>query len=388
LCRVCLESNIDFGRAWLAREGQKSVLPAVAKTEKMKFQHQHCSFSCLWIVYTVVYSYSPSSVVVQCLSQQLMVLGAGQVGQAVLDATQSKFDVQIGVVRTTPTPSPVVLQANDDDNADSNMLGGRVKTTTTMFLHWDRDMNAILDHAKTCTHLLVTLPPNVRSEQCAAIAANLSSKQLSWLGVVSTTGVYGNHNGEWVTEGSECKGNENYLDHETAWADRFRHGPLTIFRCAGIYGPQASALHTVFRNGINNNEEDLEGYPTSRIHLDDIVSAITASMMMIVKVDDDQGCYSRHSCYNLSDDEPAPRSTVLLYASQLLESIGVSIPLHRPPTTTTTGRSGRAQRRQTDNKRVCNRLLKKTLVSKLKYPTYREGLSAILNDKSCPWWWQ
>jgi hypothetical protein len=329
------------------------------------------------VIGMMIVLHSPSSVV-QCLSQ-LMVLGVGRVGRAVLDATHSRFDQGIGVVRST-TP---IMDASDDD---SNIT----------FLNWQSDMDAILDRAKECTHLLVTLPPDVQGENCNAIAKCLSdnnAKSPTWAGIISTTGVYGNHNGEWVTELSECRGRKNYLEHENIWTERSFLGNnycrFHIFRCAGIYGPNASALHTVYRDGFTSNNNDdnerQEDFPTSRIHLDDIVSAISASMD---KVDDeDVSAATCCCCYNLSDDEPTNRSTVLSHAAELLVSIGVVLPDNNngdQPKITTTG--VRAQRRKTDNKRVGNSLLKEKLLPTLQYPTYREGLAAILHDHSCPWW--
>lgn len=269
----------------------------------------------------------------------LMVLGVGRVGRAVLDHVDDQFDSVCGVVRTNTAPR---------------------------FLHWETEFDRILDNTKQCTHLLVTLPPDVQMERCDAIARHLPS--YAWVGVISTTGVYGNHDGAWVTEESECRGRKDYMEHEATWLGR-TNNTANIFRCAGIYGPQASALHTVFRNGKETS--GLEEFPTNRIHLDDIVKAVTTSMR-----------YNQTSCcYNLSDDEPTNRSTVLLYAAGLLESIGVNVTLQRHPTVSTGARKMRR-----DHKKVCNHRLKAHLVSSLKYPSYREGLVAILQDESCPWW--
>lgn len=328
---------------------------------------------CIAIVISTTMVYVPT---VQCLAQ-LMVLGAGRVGRAVMDsaARSSTFDRSYGVVRTTTPPALDSPALDSCSGNDSNMK----------FLNWDSDMKEIVQKAKECTHLLVTLPPAVQVENGAAIAGVLSAG--TWIGVVSTTGVYGNQNGAWVTERSECHGRKSYLEHEQVWAERstLRHCRLCVFRCAGIYGPTASALHTVFRDGINREDSDRQDFPTSRIHVDDIVSSISASMAL-VSDGDDECTASGWCCYNLSDDEPAPRSIVLAYAAELLESIGVILPDNGDKPKTNGG--SRVQRRKTDNKRVSNSLMKEKLLSTLKYPTYRSGLSAILTDKTCPWWQQ
>jgi hypothetical protein len=331
---------------------------------------------CWWCFAIVIGTTMVNVPTVQCLAQ-LMVLGAGRVGRVVMDsaARSSTFDRCYGVVRTTTPTAPDSQAIHSCSGNDSNMK----------FLNWDSDMKEIVDRTKECTHLLVTLPPAVQVENCAAIAGLLSAG--TWIGVVSTTGVYGNHNGAWVTERSECRGRKNYLEHEQVWAERstLRHCRLNVFRCAGIYGPTASALHTIFRDGISKEDSERPDFPISRIHVDDIVSAISASMAL-VSDGDDEGTASGWCCYNLSDDEPAPRSIVLAHAAELLESIGVILPDNGDEPKTNGG--SRVQRRKTDNKRVSNRLMKEKLLSMLTYPTYRSGLSAILTDKSCPWWQQ
>ena len=71
------------------------------------------------------------------------------------------------------------------------------------------------------------------------IAANAT--RLEWVGYLSTTAVYGNHNGGWVTEDSPLtpatERGKSRVAAEAEWAAIYGL-PLHIFRLAGIYGPE------------------------------------------------------------------------------------------------------------------------------------------------------
>ena len=269
------------------------------------------------------------------------------------------------------------------------------------------DVEYLAELSQTCTHLLVTVPPSSTSKLEADSSVFLDSvfdavtealPTSSWVGVLSTTGVYGNHDGSWVTEESECKSSTGtaarYVEYEQAWKDRARKNSvrLTIFRCSGIYGPTRSALHTVYRSGVaapsiesNYTPDDI----TNRIHVSDLAAAVIASMMMMEGEwssankrlpTEDNKC----SIYNLSDDLPASRFEVMAYAKELFRSVHVTV----PAASKVMASGGRAQRRSTDKKRVSNDKMKKYLFrnTAMTYPTYKEGLGSILHDRTNPWW--
>jgi hypothetical protein len=72
------------------------------------------------------------------------------------------------------------------------------------------------------------------------------------------------------------------------------------------------------------------------------------------------------------------------YAAELLKSIGVDISIVE--TADSPQSSARSKRRGTDIKQVSNQRMKRELITELVYPTYREGLNAIFEDRSSPWW--
>ena len=269
-----------------------------------------------------------------------------------------------------------------------------------------------------CTHALITIPPIISrsnpgsTEKIERVPSyvdpildhpkyNQAIQNVSWVGYVSTTGVYGDHDGDWVNEKSECRPNglkaQCYCDVEKRWKRLLENvalgNELRIFRCAGIYGEQFSALHTVLKKGFS--EVNIEAAKktvlkdnaprfTSRIHLEDIARAITSSMLLReVKRNIPLAESSNLEVYNLADDDPAQRQIVMNFARSLLADAGMLTNGTNKANAAALSTSGeRMKRRSIDRKRVCNNKLKKVLLLScggLKFPTYREGLVSILH---------
>ena len=203
----------------------------------------------------------------------------------------------------------------------------------------------------------------------------------SKLAFVSTTGVYGNHNGQWVNEDSEpkCKITTkafSYLTIEKQWNNTFAGtaiGCCCIFRCSALYGKEFSALHTVKKNGFSNNNDESESITplTSRVHLDDVGRAIVAYMIE----DKNDG---NSEVVNLSDDMPAARNNVMKFAFDLLQQQGILV--SNKVSNPKQDKSERSIRRGKESKRVSNKNMKELLkpYGGLKYPSYNEGLKNIL----------
>jgi nucleoside-diphosphate-sugar epimerase len=217
---------------------------------------------------------------------------------------------------------------------------------------------------------LVSTPPTENG--CPALntikaAASNTKLGVKWLAYLSTNGVYGNHDGAWVDETSELRATSVRATRraaaENAWrafADQFDL-PLIIFRLPGIYGPGRSAIDSIREGKAKRIYK--KGQVFSRMHVDDIASALAASM-------ERPGAYD---LYNLADNEPAPPQDVVEYACQLL---GVE----PPPLVSIedANLSDMAKSFYADSKRVSNKRMKETLGVTLQYPSYREGLKAIL----------
>ena len=220
------------------------------------------------------------------------------------------------------------------------------------------------------THLLISTPPDDEGDPTFVAHAQdiLKLKSLQWVGYLSTTGVYGDRQGEWVDETSESrpssKRGSRRKKAEDQWLSLFQaHGlPVHIFRLAGIYGPGRSALDSI-RAGMARRISK-PGHVFSRIHVEDIVRVLMASMA------------TPHpgSVYNVCDDEAAPSHEVIAYACEILgRPVPELIPFEQanlPPM---------AASFYNDNKRVRNNRIKEDLGVELKYKTYREGLQGCLD---------
>ncbi|MGR4866201.1 SDR family oxidoreductase [Caulobacter sp. LARHSG274] len=235
----------------------------------------------------------------------------------------------------------------------------------------DADDRAAMTAALTGVNaVLVTAPPT--AEGCPGLEAVIPALAAAeafpdWIGYLSTTGVYGDFDGRWVFESSPLKAQSvegaRRVGAERDWRQVGRGMGLTVttFRLPGIYGPGRSALDRL-RAGEGRRIVK-PGQVFSRIHLDDIVAGLLASL--------DRP--RAGGVYNLCDDEPAPPQDVMEYAARLL---GVAVPPDLP--FNELGLSPATRRFYAENKRVSNALAKAELGWRPKYPTYREGLAAIL----------
>jgi nucleoside-diphosphate-sugar epimerase len=219
------------------------------------------------------------------------------------------------------------------------------------------------------THVVDSIPPDGLGDPVLDLhGADLALlPRLEWVGYLSTTGVYGDHDGAWVDETSETRPSSDRskrrLAAENCWLSwgRQSHVPVQIFRLAGIYGPGRNALERV-RSG-KAVRVIKPGHSVGRIHVDDIVAVLRAAMANP----------STGPIFNVADDEPAAQSDVLAYAADLL---GVE-----PPPAVPFGEaelSAMARSFYADRRRVSNQRLKSELGIRLLYPTYREGLRALL----------
>ena len=119
--------------------------------------------------------------------------------------------------------------------------------------------------------------------------------------------------------------------------------------------------------------------PTSRIHAEDVAQAILSAMTH----DEDDGDTVRR--WNLADDNPAPRSEVMRHGVDLLRRANLLPKKSSKPSSAMT-RSERDNRRKKESKRVSNKRMRESLLPNgLLYPTYREGLKAVLDTNKDTW---
>ena len=213
------------------------------------------------------------------------------------------------------------------------------------------------------THLLSSVPPTADGDPIlqAHGGAITAASQLQWIGYLSTTGVYGDHQGAWVDETTPCHPtsprSQWRLVAEQAW--QALPLPAHIFRLAGIYGPGRNVIEELIRGTARRI--DKPGHVFNRIHVEDIAQALLASMAQP----------QPGEIYNLADDEPASSRAVVEYAAKLLG-------IEPPPLEdyATANLSEKARSFYEECKRVKIEKLKQSLALQLKFSSYREGLVA------------
>jgi hypothetical protein len=219
------------------------------------------------------------------------------------------------------------------------------------------------------THVLSSIPPSDSGDPVCE-HDGITGATLKWVGYLSATSVYGDRGGELVSENNELhpvsQRARKRARAESLWLDLWREqdAPVHVFRLAGIYGPGRSAVDQV-RAG-SAKRIDKPGHRFSRIHVEDIASALIASM----------AAPAPGSITNLCDDEPAASAEVTGYACELL---GVAPPPLIPFAEAEKAMSPMAREFWSDNRRIDNRRMHATVLPKLRYPTYREGIKAIVD---------
>ncbi len=223
------------------------------------------------------------------------------------------------------------------------------------------------------THVLSSVPPGPEGDPVLSMLGDDLARRadtLRWAGYLSTVGVYGDHGGAWVDEDTPAapvsERGRRRLRAERLWLDlHARTGlPVHVFRLPGIYGPGRSPLEKV-REGRRKALVVKEGQVFSRIHVEDLVSALLASI--------ERPHPGR--IYNVVDDEPAPPHEVTLHACRLL---GIDPPPLLP--FEEADLSPMARSFYGESKRVSNRRLKEELGWRPEYPTYREGLKSLAEN--------
>lgn len=224
------------------------------------------------------------------------------------------------------------------------------------------------------THLLSTVPPNASGDPVLAryAAAIAAAPRLRWIGYMSSTGVYGDRGGGWVDEDTPpAPGQERgqfRLNAEQAWSRFADRHAVDIFRLAGIYGPGRSALDELRLGRARRIAKP--GHAFGRIHRDDIARAVVAAMQ--------QSRPPGTRILNLNDDAPAESSVVIAEAAHLL---GVAPPPEIPFEQALPAMSPMARSFWVENRKVSSRKTQAALGIAWRYPTYREGLRAILEEQ-------
>ncbi len=178
----------------------------------------------------------------------------------------------------------------------------------------------VLHRLGEVTHLLMSIGPDESGDPLVPVHSKLLQQQatsLQWIGYLSTVGVYGDHDGGWVDETTQCKPvsqrSFDRLEAEKSWAAYAKASgiPLAILRLSGIYGPGRNT----FCNLDDGSAKRIikPGQVFNRIHVKDIARAALHL-----------GASQTGGLFNVTDNEPAPPQDVVTFAAGLM---GVAPPL-------------------------------------------------------------
>lgn len=222
-------------------------------------------------------------------------LGAGYTAQAIAPALQKRGYQTIGTTRSHASADalrkiglvPIISQSLEDDEVSQSFESADI--------------------------IISSIPPDksVGSEgfyDSALSVLHAAKPRASWIGYLSATSVYGDREGQWAFEAEpaspQLKRGKARAEAELEWLET--SWPVHIFRLAGIYGPDRNPFQKLKEGTARAVIK--EGHVVNRIHIEDIVSAILASI--------DKP--NPQAIYNIADGHPAPPQEVLDYAAELI----------------------------------------------------------------------
>jgi nucleoside-diphosphate-sugar epimerase len=279
----------------------------------------------------------------------LVCLGLGYCARYHLAEFGSRFSRVIGTSRSTdPATNPRAEMLSFDGVSASQQL-----------------RSAIGD----ATHLLISAAPDEAGDPILRALGNdiAAAPDLQAIAYLSSLGVYGDHQGAWIDESAatipaHTRG-ASRVDAELAWQalGRKRATPVAILRLAGIYGPGQNAFARLKAGRAHRIAKP--GHVFNRVHVADIAQTIDAAFAR-----------NADGVFNVTDDLPAPPGDQITYAAALL---GIEPPRELSWTEAEATLSPFILSFYSGCARVCNDKLKRELGVALRYPTYREGLTAL-----------
>ena len=226
------------------------------------------------------------------------------------------------------------------------------------------DEVAVRTALEDATHILSSVPPSGEGGDpvLQKYGSAIVERAVSWIGYLSSTGVYGDSGGAWLDESALVGEGRRTARAEADLAWQALRDDVRVFRLPGIYGPGRSALERVEEGKAHRI--DLPGQIFSRVHVDDIVGAVIAAF------DGPPGVY------NTADDAPASQNDVIEYACDLLQH-------EWPPLLSmeAAGLSPMARGFYAENRRITNTKAKRLLNWVPRHANYRLGLQALLDAR-------
>jgi nucleoside-diphosphate-sugar epimerase len=285
----------------------------------------------------------------------IVIIGCGYVGRRVAALELAGGNSVVGVVRS--------------ESSSERLKASGIRAVTADLDEPDT-LRVVPTQGAVIYYFAPPPPGGVRDTRMTQFLSSLdNAKPPQRIVLISTTGVYGDCHGEWVTEdwppNPQADRAKRRFDAEVqlqAWGETF-NVPAIILRVPGIYGPGRLPLKRL-REGLPVLRED-EAPFSNRIHVDDLVSACMAAAR--------RG--QNGVVYNISDGHP---TTMTDYFLRVADHAG----LPRPPQITL------EQARQelsagmmsylVESKRLDNRRMREDLGVTLRFPDLSAGLRACV----------
>lgn len=280
------------------------------------------------------------------MKKKLFIFGFGYVAKHLSQILANEYNI-IGTSRTSTCDTIIAWNGTDYDEEIVNIL-----------------LNA--------DAILCAIPPNETGDLPVQIFADsIKQSNASWLGYLSTTGVYGDHQGSNVNELTPLKPTNNRAKRRVIAEQQWQtlgtdKKSVQIFRLPGIYGLGRSAFDALDEGRAKRIDMRLKNgdkHFFCRAHVEDIAGTIKAAMLNHI---------IHHEIFNIVDDLPAPNADIIKYAAQ---KMGADVP--ELLSFEQANMSDMAKSFYDECKFMKNDRLKQLLGYNLKYPSYTHGLDAI-----------
>jgi nucleoside-diphosphate-sugar epimerase len=292
----------------------------------------------------------------------LVCLGFGYSARHYVALHGGRFDRIIGTTRTPENAAELAARP----------FGGHA--VETIVFDGETAEPALVEAIRQASVLLVSISPDQGVDPTLAQLndAIATAPRLASIVYLSTIAVYGNHDGGWIDEETPLTPAltraQDRIEAERAWQalGEARGVPVAVIRIAGIYGPGQNALETVKAGRARRIVKP--GQVFNRIHVGDLAEIIDRAVDLALT-------RRAGGIFNAADDEPTAPGDPIAYAAGLL---GVAPPPEIPFEEAKKTMSPFAVSFYGESKRVRNARIKSTLGVTLRYPTYREGLRALV----------
>ena len=253
-------------------------------------------------------------------------------------------------------------------NNSSKEIYNNITYNSYLFNSKKFDKN-LVGKLKEADHILVSIPPeNQKDIVVKNFSKFLENRKLKWITYLSSTSVYGDHKGDWVTENSETKTTSlkgrARLEAENSWLSLKinKNLPVQIFRLSGIYSNEKNILSRL--NLGNAKLINKKGHFFSRIHVEDIACILFKSLSK----------FKSGEIYNLADDKPSSSEKIMSHGAKILN-------VHNLKKIEVNEIENEMLRSfYKDSKKVSNKKIKNYFSYNFRFPTYIEGLNYIRNN--------